>query len=145
MSARRPGRMLAIAASVAMAAAVVAGLWMMGSPAHQRALRLDARRVTNLRTLTISIQRYWRVHQALPADLAAVDPKRMSSADPLTGKPYAYEKTGTDTYRLCAHFQAASPDRDEARSRYVAVTAYSLEWQHPKGRHCFDQRVTPSR
>jgi hypothetical protein len=44
MTAPHGSRFLAIAASVAMAAAVVAGIVVLGPPSHQRSLRLDERR-----------------------------------------------------------------------------------------------------
>ena len=44
----RAGRWLAIAASVAVVAAVIAAIWVMGTPSAQREAKLDSRRIDDL-------------------------------------------------------------------------------------------------
>ena len=59
----------AAAATVAVAAAVAGGLWLLGSPQAQREQALDERRVSALRVLTRNVDLYWTRHQRLPQTL----------------------------------------------------------------------------
>jgi hypothetical protein len=133
-------RMLVVAAIVVMAGAVGAGLYVLGSPGHQRDLRLDQRRVDDLALLTQAIDDYARLHGAPPADLQALplgpDAARFTH-DPVTAAPYDYSTATPRSYRLCATFTAATPP--------VEVTGYGtfpnlhgVRRPHPAGHHCFD-------
>lgn len=145
MSGRVRGvRLLLAAAIVAMIGAVVSGLYVLGSPGHQRDLRLDQRRVDDLAFLSRAVDRYAGLHAALPPDLQAldlgVDPTRFTR-DPVTAAVYGYAITGTRNYRLCATFAAATPP--------VEVTGFSalpvldgVRRPHPAGRHCFELVAT---
>jgi len=52
----------ALAGSAAVAAAVIAGLYVIGAPSEERALRLDERRLTDLMRLTAAVDAYWSMH-----------------------------------------------------------------------------------
>lgn len=62
-------RLLLAATIVVMLGAIVAGLYVLGSPGHQRDLRLDQRRVDDLAVLSRAIDGYAKLHTTLPADL----------------------------------------------------------------------------
>ncbi len=87
MSAQQPpdrlGRWLAIAASVVVAATLVAAVWMMGSPSTQREANLDGRRVGDLSQIARLLDDHLLTHDALPPDLAtlAEEPGRRLSTD----------------------------------------------------------------
>lgn len=130
MSGPTPGKWLAMAGGVAMLAAVVAGLSILGSPGHQRALRLDTQRVSNLRTLSTIIGAGLERKKVLPSSLAAAGVGRNVSSDPVTGVPYRYEVTGKDAFRLCATFDAASEDD---RRTPLGMNG----WAHAAGPQCF--------
>lgn len=136
MSTQSAVRWLVIVASVAMGAAIVGGLTVIGSPAHQRALRLDQLRTTHLNQLSLWISSYWNVHKALPSDLQIVDRSGDFSRDPVSGQPYEYASVDAQAYRLCARFDAAS--EVEGNPSGVYVSAYTTRWNHPAGQHCFD-------
>ena len=142
MSARRPGVMLAAAASLAMAAAVAGGLWMIGSPVHQRALRLDERRVAALQSVALAVHNHWAEHHALPSRLAAMTWVHGGGdvRDPVSGAPFEYAVTGEQDYRLCATFDAASEPEQPQRGRLLSAEA--IEWAHPAGRYCFALRAS---
>ena len=137
MMPRHGVRWLAIAASVGMAAAVAAGLFVVGSPMHQRALRLDGRRVSDLSRISLQIVGYWSQRKSLPADLAMVDAGRDRISDPVSGAAYGYVVTGPETYRLCADFDAPSESEDRGHEGYIPSSG-ERRWHHPAGRHCFD-------
>jgi hypothetical protein len=130
MSGPAPGKWLAIAGGVAMLAAVVAGLSLLGSPEHQRAVRLDDRRVSNLRTLSTLIGSELDRKKALPSSLASLDMGGNASRDPVTGVPYRYEAIGKNAFRLCATFDAASEGEDRTPRAANA-------WVHAAGPQCF--------
>lgn len=128
-------RTLAIASSLVMAGAVIVGLVVLGSPAHQRALHLDQRRVRDLNLLRNQVQLYWQQHQALPPSLTALDGAPVDRRDPATGESYGYTVTGERSYRLCARFDL--PTAPGATSQPWLGNL----WSHPAGPHCADQVV----
>lgn len=132
MNGGSSGRWLAIATSLAVAASVLAGLYLAGSPAEARLLRLDDRRVDDLRSIMWATSEYWRSHGHLPPaldslPLAAAD--HMSVRDPVTGVLYGFTATGDSTYSLCAAFARPSPS---ARDDYSDAA-----WRHTAGQYCF--------
>jgi hypothetical protein len=131
------GRLLLIMASVAMAAAVLGGLHVMGSPAHQRKLRLDDRRISALSIASNVIHRYWTQHDALPDDLSAVDIQAGWQNDPVTGKPYVYKRLSDDSYSLCASFDTASDGAQRIGGAPYIYGPTGANWKHPAGTHCF--------
>ena len=139
--AGRLGRWLLVAGALAMAAAVVAAIVVMGGPGAQRAARLDERRVDDLKRLQSRIERHAKEEGALPADLGALarhDGVRSRDAGP-DGAPYRYETVDARHYRLCATF--ATDDTGDAAA---AAPWRGAEWRHPAGAHCF-ARTVPGR
>ena len=123
------GRVMAIFSAVAVAAAIVAGLFVLGTPEEQRAERFDARRVQDLRTLSYTITARWTQTQRLPAGTPElIDGQSMSRlpVDPVSKAPYEYRVTGRRQYELCATFDRTSP-----------VHELGDFWAHEPGRKCF--------
>jgi type II secretory pathway pseudopilin PulG len=117
-------------AIVAVAAAIVAGLFVSGSPGEQRARRADEQRVADLQRLSERLARHYRDARALPANLEAlVDGRILTSLphDPATGMGYEYVTTGAASYHLCADFVR--------ESKPISADDF---WAHPRGRKCFD-------
>lgn len=133
MSGLRGGRLLAIVASVAMLAAVVAGWSVIGSPSHQRQLRLDGKRIASLTWLARQIESYVTAHKQLPPDLSMVYLSEGNGKDP-NGIPFEYAITGPMTYRLCATFDTAS---DPAQDDGIGERDIYAGWAHPAGHYCF--------
>lgn len=132
MIGHHSSRTLAIAASAVMAAAVIAGLVVLGSPSHQRSLQLDQRRVTELNSLRVLITMYWQQHHTLPPNWEAIDLPPKARRDPVTREPYGYAVTGERSYRLCARFDLPS-DPDATSQPWLGN-----RWNHPAGQHCVD-------
>jgi type II secretory pathway pseudopilin PulG len=131
------GRIVAIAATAAVLAAIVAGLILTGLPGSQRELRLDEQRVADLRRLANSISRYYDDTGRLPDRLdSLVDGRTLTQLprDPTTGAPYGYATADTAQFRLCAEF---------ARG----VEAYDADdfWSHDSGFKCFEFDFTGRR
>ncbi|WP_114240812.1 hypothetical protein [Dyella sp. C9] len=135
MSPRRGIRWLSAGVSVVVLAAVLAGLSVLGSPMHQRALRLDTIRTSNLGQLAIGISGYWAAHKALPPTLESIDPSDSHHRDPVSGQPYGYGLVDATTYRLCAQFDTASEQESYRAGAFIPPNLG--RWKHPQGMHCF--------
>lgn len=128
---------MAIVASVAMLGAVAAGMGVLGTPAHQRQLKLDDQRVSDLSVIANTVHRYRLVHHTLPGALSALPLQERGSNDPVTDEPYAYNKLGDDAYTLCAHFDAVDPSGMGDHAVPYAYVPRSPAWRHPAGLYCF--------
>lgn len=120
----------AIAASVVVAAAVAAGLYLGGSPGEQRLYRFDERRIGDLQGVSSAILASWDQAERLPPDLTALaEGSRLGRIprDPETGSPYTYEIVSENSYRLCAEF--SRPARNPLPGDF---------WAHDAGYQCFE-------
>lgn len=137
MSTLSPGKKLAVIAALAMAGAVAAGLYVLGSPTHQRQLRWDSNRVSALSVLSIAIHAYWVQHHVLPTALSDLAIEERWVKDPVTAQPYGYKPLDADAYSVCASFATDSrkPGAENLTPRLYGPTQQG--WQHPAGRYCF--------
>ena len=128
----RAGRVMGIVAVAAVAAAIVGGIIVLGSPSEQRQRRLDERRVQDLRRIAWAVDRYWTRHDSLPPDLAvlAADGSAHSLADPETGASYVYRIDEGRSFELCAVFARQSADEPPPAPPW-------RDWTHGAGKHCF--------
>lgn len=125
-------RLLATVVTAAVVIASIVGLYLAGSPAEARLLRLDDRRVEDLRSISWSIAEYRRSRGHLPPTLDSL-PVAIGNApglrDPVSGRRYTYEVTGDSTYSLCAEFSRPSPSE--------RVASDDAAWRHRAGHFCF--------
>ena len=120
-------------------AAIVGGLWLTGGPGHQRQLRMDERRITQLNELSQQIDTFYNNHQALPTRLSELAKGTMLEPtdfqDPETEESFGYQPKQGRQYELCATFNAPT------RQRKYAYEPAGDKWAHPAGRHCFPLQV----
>ena len=136
MSGWSPGKWLAAAAGLVMLAAVVGGLYVVGSPGEQRRQSLDQRRINDFIYLSGRLELAWVDGHALPSTLKDLTPGKIplrQASDPETAAPYEYTALGGDRYRLCAIFAEQSPSGD------AQSVPRMDEWVHPAGRTCFER------
>ncbi len=103
-----PASVLSGVAAAVVIAAVAAGLFVIGSPAEERARRFDERRVTDLHGIAAATHLFWNRHARLPEsleELAAEPGVRIATDDPLGSKIYGYRPLGGPRYELCADFE----------------------------------------
>jgi hypothetical protein len=129
------------AAVVLVVGAVVLGFMEIGSPAKNRLIALDNRRVSDLYNIANVIVGAKNgpkgATTTLPVSMEEV--KALSSysvlatSDP-SGAPYTYRVTGTSTFELCATFDIEQ--KADATQPGYAPADYTF-WDHPAGNHCF--------
>jgi len=128
-------RALAIVLVGVVAAAVTAGIVIIGSPREERTRRLDARRVEDLQRLSRSVEVYHTRHERVPSSLEELSTEPGLGdipRDPVTGEAYTYRMTGERSYQLCATF-----DRETTGVR-------ADFWSHGAGAQCFTQEIRRS-
>jgi hypothetical protein len=144
----------ALASSVVIVAAIVASMFVIGSPAKQRDARLDQNRVSDLQSIQSSLVDYWRDKETLPETLAALEDDIIgyrNPADPESGEAYEYSMTGELSFQLCATFATESNGSD--KDVYTTPMMYEFGytggdfdvWSHAQGRVCFDRTIDPDR
>ncbi|CAN5309515.1 hypothetical protein BH11PSE14_BH11PSE14_11240 [soil metagenome] len=122
-----------------MIAAVIAAIFAMGTPAQQRQVRLDDRRVQDLIDVADAVRTEFKSKSRLPSSLSELAAKpgvRLVIADPVTGKPYEYASTGQHSFRLCADFVTDTAVTPSFRNEYG-----SDAWHHGRGRQCFEREA----
>jgi hypothetical protein len=126
-------------ASVVVAASIIAGVVVVGTPSAQRRQRLDALRIEDLQRLQQLVLSYTSLHRRLPESLEvlAQEPGYAPSRnDPESGAPYIYEPLSRDTFRVCAAFATSSNNEQEINSKLDRGT-----WAHRVGKQCFDRHA----
>lgn len=127
-----PGWVWLGASASVVVTAVVAGLVVLGSPAEERARRLDRRRVADLRGIAAATDLYRTRHERLPAsldELTAEPGVRIRPRDPGGAGFYDYRTLDSLRYEVCADF--------EGESEGVPGLAAGGFWAHGVGRQCF--------
>jgi hypothetical protein len=135
MNAATRARLAGTVVTLAVTAAVVAGVYLLGSPAEERARRLDERRVQDLSGIAQAVDLYWTRESRLPASLEQVRSDTgaaITVADPSTGAPYDYRQLEDGKYELCASFEGDSRDSNRFDSGF---------WTHRAGRECFQREA----
>jgi len=136
------------------AASIVAGFFIIGSPQEERLRRFDEQRVGDLQFLQSYIVQYWQNKGKLPENLKVLhDDLRgvIIPLDPESRKEYIYEVRGSLTFALCAEFSRPSLGRETLKS--APAPAYPVgpyggigggeSWEHGEGRVCFERTIDP--
>jgi hypothetical protein len=107
-------------------------MFLLGSPAEERALRLDDRRIEDLSAIARAVDLYWTRHTRLPSSLDELQQEpgvNVTVLDPGAAQRYEYRPAGAETYELCAQFA-----RDSRQSGPRAADGF---WSHGAGHQCF--------
>lgn len=147
-------RNMALASSFVVLVMLVSGFFIVGSPAHQRQIRMDERRVSDLQSIQGQIINYWQLKDELPAKLELLEDDITGfrvPVDPETESGYEYELRGDLEFSLCASFNLKSNVDSNENSRIATPYIYdygyppkvSEVWDHEPGRVCFDRSIDP--
>ncbi|HVM90892.1 MAG TPA: hypothetical protein VMU11_03280 [Verrucomicrobiae bacterium] len=123
-------------------ATLIAGLWISGSPAAERARRLDDRRIQDLQSIANAIDNYYNQNNLqLPATLATLTAQRdayyvSGITDPENGQTYDYVTNSTSTYKLCAVFTTDTRGQSQDQNQNYPYNG-STFWEHGPERTCF--------
>ncbi|MDD5711010.1 MAG: hypothetical protein PHV43_02850, partial [Candidatus Colwellbacteria bacterium] len=144
--------------------AIVAAFMIIGSPAEQRVLRLDQRRIEDLQSIQSQIVSYWQSKEVLPATFEDLKDPLLGYSIPKDpefedGKVYEYKVLGDLSFELCATFAKPLPEgwvesygegampmaveKDMAASYpyYPWPGGTNESWQHEAGRACFERTI----
>ncbi len=141
-------RLLAVAVALVAAGSILAGFFIIGTPAAQRDRRFDEQRVWDLQSLQSQIVNYWMQKQSLPKELGQLEDSISGFAvplDPETKSAYEYKVAGPLSFELCADFRTSSQlaglaERIKPLSPY---DAFPPNWSHAAGRACFSRTIDP--
>ena len=124
--------------TLAVVLAVGYGIYLAGSPAGQRLLKFDDRRVSDFQNISQTLDIYWQQNEELPGALEDLQGSRFyyvrSIEDPETQQPYEYRVIEGNQYQICAVFATDSSQRDQQ----VPLPYSAKYWAHGVGRTCFD-------
>lgn len=129
-------RGVVIAAIVVVIATLGYSIYLVGTPGQQRDVRLDERRIEDLRDISRNIDTYLELNGAMPASLEELRGPRYyvrSIEDPDSGVPYDYRVIDGTQYELCAVFTTDSSDGRRGERRSFSESA----WDHGVGLTCF--------
>ena len=129
-------RGLVIAAVVVVVATLGYSVYLVGTPGQQRDVRLDERRVEDLRDISRNIDTYLELNGTMPESLEELRGPRFyvnSIEDPETGARYEYRVFEGTQYELCAVFTTDSTEGRRSESRSFSETV----WDHGAGLTCF--------
>ena len=149
---------IGIGAGVVVLASIVAGFFIIGTPAHFRDIRLDTQRTNDLQSIQYQVLNRFQIKRAVPATLSELNDALSGFSvpvDPQTQSPYTYEMLSKTSFKLCAHFTVASEDMSGRGATDMSTTypaAYpggygfkgtSDVWTHEAGDTCFTRTIDP--
>lgn len=143
-----------MAAILIVLASIVLGFSVVGSPATQRAIRMDNQRLMDLQSIQWQVVNYYQSKEGLPGSLSDIEDSISGfeiPKDPETNLPYEYVLIGQSakTFQLCATFTRESQGegsmmgRDYSYAMPMDPMMGGEKWNHPAGRHCFDRTIDP--
>ena len=148
--ARKLSKKIAIGVSLFVVVAIVSGFFIVGTPAHQRRVRFDEKRVSNLQIIQNHIVNYWREKGELPEKLENLEDSISGFTpplDPRTTEPYKYKVLELFTFELCAVFETSSNVslRSVVNVEPIALGPRGFEgnWEHSEGETCFERTIDP--
>ena len=146
-----PIKVIAACVSSIVCISVIAGFFVIGTPAAQRERKFDEQRVQDLQTLQGQIVYFWQQKERLPQNL---DELRDSISgfvpplDPRTQTSYEYTVLGDLSFELCAVFERTSMSTPpfSKEQRPAALGYFGLKsqtWEYKVGRTCFLREIDP--
>lgn len=112
---------------------------IVGNPYFQQKINNDEERYRDFSQIYYQINEYYRSNGELPGELdplTAGDDESLK--DPVTGDYYEYEIVNETEYRICAEFETS---REEFSLQRQANYYREIEFEHDKGRSCFDGEI----
>ena len=143
MKSERSGKVFLLAVAFLVAALLALGMVLVRSPSEMQQVRLDERRVSDLRELNRAVHQYYRRQGKLPESLAQLpmaNPPRGAMTDPLSGEAYAYQVLGERDFNLCARFELSDRTGENSYPHFYD-TDLGVDWRHDAGPFCYTLAV----
>jgi len=130
------------------AAAVIAGFFIVGSPQEERLRRFDERRIQDLQFIQSEIINFWINKGRLPEQLSDMRDDIRGIAipnDPKTGAEYLYRIKDMHrlVFELCAVFDRSNTVINSSQ-KFPRVDSYyysGQNWNHDAGLVCFERTI----
>jgi len=130
-------RFFGIAACVIVALGLVLAFLAIGPPSHARLVALDQQRVRDLYNIASEMhERFGDATGGLPQRL----PSDLQTRDPVTRRPYEFQRLGVKNYMLCARFALAAENQTIERH-----WPYAENLPHRAGLRCYKFNVSAAR
>lgn len=137
-------KIFAIVALVFVAAAIVVGFMVIGSPRTQRLVKYDDVKLSNLRTIADEVRYYYERNNKLPITLTEVAQANsyggLVYTDTQFERPYTYVVVDAKTFKVCAEFNRDSQNLNATKT-YPELETWST---YKAGEFCFTQTVNPN-
>jgi hypothetical protein len=135
-----------IAAAVVVLISIIAGFFLIDSPAVARAKAFDQQRMSDITFVQGQVQNHYRINGALPDSLQTLvdegDIIEDSVRDPQTKQPYEYRKIDAEQFEVCATFTTDNKTDDSYdNGQFYSPTGKPM--LHGVGRTCFTENATP--
>ncbi len=140
---KRP-RNIAWIVSVIVLAGIMAGFFIVGTPAEQREKRFDEYRLNDLQNIQNQVINYWSRKGTLPGSLVNLQDELLGyeiPVDPETKESYGYTVLGGLKFKLCAEFNSSTDERFERE--IITRDKIPYNWEHNAGRVCFERTIDP--
>jgi hypothetical protein len=137
------------------AASIVAGFFIVDSPAETRLRKFDEQRINDLSFIQSEIINYWMKKERLPENLdVLIDNLRgiIIPKDPQTNERYVYEIKNSKNlmFSLCAIFSKDNSYTPFQSGPKIPRPVYPLyadpgyqSWKHGIGYVCFERTIDP--
>lgn len=124
---------------------VVAGFFIIGTPATQRKRRFDEQRVQNLQMMQNQVINYWTQKGVLPSDTSLLNDSISGfviPTDPKTNQVFGYRIINQSTFELCADFETVN-DSSKSMLEGQYYDSFNQSWNHKAERTCFNRQIDP--
>ncbi|MBI2676515.1 MAG: hypothetical protein HYX21_00975 [Candidatus Yanofskybacteria bacterium] len=131
---------------------IIAGFFLVGTPAQQRERRFDEQRVSDLQSLQYQIVSYWQNKGKLPVNLDLLTDSIsgfVPPTDPQTQSSYGYAAKESLKFELCADFKTDSGKTPSGKyilkdmAPLIRNYPYQENWEHGIGETCFKRSIDP--
>lgn len=145
-------QMVGYAAGLLVVLTIIAGFFIIGTPAQARIARVDAQKISDMQSIQWQIVNYYQQKQTVPATLDQLqDPISgfIVPMQPETNIPYEYKVHGKLSFELCADFGGISTRQEGlGTSEPVSLRLKGGDlgvgsWQHAEGNQCFLRTIDP--
>jgi hypothetical protein len=143
-------KILTAVVAVVVAASIVMGFFIVGTPSDQRERRFDDQRLNDLQMLQSQIVDYWVRKDSLPANLNLLEDNITGfviPVDPSSKVVYEYKIIDPLSFELCAVFSRSSEASGLSGQYMKGYTSpyglYQQNWNHEAGRYCWTRNIDP--